>query len=152
LIFKTKLVRPEGVGTWTFAPVPMNILGRAQLKAQMRVKGKIDGVPYKSSLMPAGGGELFVVVPKQLRDKMGKESGDLVEMTLQPDNASPTLNVPTDLARALAKNSKARGWFEKIAPSHRKAYVQWIEQAKKSETRQTRIKRAVRMLSAGETL
>jgi bifunctional DNA-binding transcriptional regulator/antitoxin component of YhaV-PrlF toxin-antitoxin module len=152
MIFKTKLVRPEGVGTWTFAPVPMNIPGRPQMKARMRVKGKIEGVPYKSSLMPAGGGELFVVVPKQLRDKIGKESGDLVEMTVQPDNARPTLNVPTDLARALVKNSKARIWFEKIAPSHRKAYVQWIEQAKKRETKQIRIKKAVRMLSEGETL
>ena len=152
MVFKTRLVRPEGVGTWTFAPVPVDVSGRAQLKARMRVKGEINGVPYRSSLMPAGGGELFVVVPKQLRDKIGKESGDVVTMTLQLDNAPPILNVPTDLARALARNSKAQMWFGKIAPSHRKAYVQWIEQAKKRETRQIRIKRAVRMLSEGETL
>jgi bifunctional DNA-binding transcriptional regulator/antitoxin component of YhaV-PrlF toxin-antitoxin module len=152
MTFKTRLVRPEGVGTWTFAPVPMDIPDRSQLKARMRVKGEIDGVPYRSSLMPAGGGELFVVVPKPLRDKIGKKSGDVVTMTLQLDSAHFILNVPNDLARALAKNPKAKAWFEKIAPSHRKAYVQWIEQAKKKETRQTRIKRAVRMLSEGETL
>ena len=152
MIFKTRLVRPEGVGTWTFAPVPLDIPGRALLKARMRVKGEIDGVPYRSSLMPAGGGELFVVVPKPLREKIGKKSGDVVTMTLQLDNARLTLSVPTDLARALGRNSKARAWFDKIAPSHRKAYVQWIEQAKKKETRQIRIKKSVRMLSRGETL
>jgi len=45
--FTTKLVRSEGVGTWTFAPIPADISGHAELKARMRVMGTIDGVPLK---------------------------------------------------------------------------------------------------------
>ncbi|TMI18138.1 DUF1905 domain-containing protein [Candidatus Bathyarchaeota archaeon] len=65
--FTTKLVRPEGVGTWTFAPIPTDISDHADLKAKTRVRSLIDGVPLSSSLM-AGSGELFIVIAKELRD------------------------------------------------------------------------------------
>ena len=149
--FTTKLVRPEGVGTWTFAPISANVSGPAGLKANMRVKGTIDGIPVKSSMM-AGNGELFIVIAKELRDKIGKQAGDIVKMSLGPDTSNNIVNVPTDLKKALSANEKARVSFEKMAPSHKKAYVQWISQAKTKETRTNRIGKAIQQISIGKTL
>jgi hypothetical protein len=105
--FTTKLVRPEGVGTWAFAPIPAGVSDRADLKAKMRVRGTIDGVPLRSSVM-AGSGELFIVIAKELRDKIGKQAGDVVKMTLGLDASNRTVNIATDLKKALSTNKKAK--------------------------------------------
>ena len=110
----------------------------------MRVKGTIDGAPFRSSLMPAGDGDVFVVVNKELREKIGKGNGEVVEMTVGRDT-SVVDSIPADLKKALSQNAKAETYFRKMAPSHRKAYVQWIEQAKKAETRESRLKKAIHM-------
>jgi uncharacterized protein YdeI (YjbR/CyaY-like superfamily) len=39
--------------------------------------------------------------------------------------------------------------FEKLSYNHRKEYVRWITEAKKEETRQSRIAKAVAMLQKG---
>ncbi len=57
--------------------------------------------------------------------------------------------VPEDFRRALARDRKAKETFEKFAYTHRKEYVQWIESAKKPETRERRIAEAVIRIAAG---
>lgn len=149
--FTMKLVRPEGVGTWTFAPIPAGISDHARLKARMRVRGTIDGVPVKSSLV-AGSGKLFIVIAKELRNKIGKQAGDVVKMTFELDTSSSAVRVPTDLKKALSTNERAKTSFEKMAPSHKKAYAQWITQAKATETRANRIRKAIQQISVGKKL
>ena len=59
--------------------------------------------------------------------------------------------VPADLADALKKNRKARTAFDAFSPSHKREYVQWITEAKREETRQTRIATAIKWISAGKS-
>ncbi len=101
--------------------------------------------------MPAGDGDVFVVVNKELREKIGKGNGEVVEMTVGRDT-SVVDSIPADLKKALSQNAKAETYFRKMAHLHRKAYVQWIEQAKKAETRESRLKKAIHMLLQGKTL
>jgi uncharacterized protein YdeI (YjbR/CyaY-like superfamily) len=49
----------------------------------------------------------------------------------------------------LQKDEVAREIFDKFAYSHRKAYVQWIEDAKRQETRRNRIEKAVERIAEG---
>jgi hypothetical protein len=60
------------------------------------------------------------------------------------------IEVPADLKKALAKNKKALATFENFAFTHRKEYVQWVTGAKKQETRDRRIAKAVEMITAGK--
>jgi hypothetical protein len=147
----TKLVRPAEVGTWTFAPIPPNVSDHAGLKARMRIKGSINGVPLKSSLM-AGSGELFIVIAKKLRDKIGKQAGHVVKLNLTSDTSKIVVDAPADLRKALSANAKAKTLFQKMAPSHQKAYVEWIAEAKTKETRTNRIGKVVQQISVGKTL
>jgi hypothetical protein len=145
---------PRGSGNLDFC---VNIQGAgessaAKLRARMRVKETIDGAPFRSSLMPAGDGDVFVVVNKELREKIGKGSGEVVEMTVGRDTSAVVDRIPADLKKALSQNAKAETYFRKMAHSYRKAYVQWIEQAKKAETRESRLKKAIHMLLQGKTL
>jgi uncharacterized protein YdeI (YjbR/CyaY-like superfamily) len=44
------------------------------------------------------------------------------------------------------KKAKVLAYFDSLAFSHRKEYVQWIESAKKEETRTKRIEQAIEKL------
>jgi len=45
--------------------------------------------------------------------------------------------------------SKAKTFFDKLAYSHQKEYVHWIEEAKRPETRAARIAKTLDMLKKG---
>jgi uncharacterized protein YdeI (YjbR/CyaY-like superfamily) len=56
-----------------------------------------------------------------------------------------TIDVPVDVTKQL-KKAKVLTYFESLAFSHRKEYIQWIESAKKEETRTKRIHQAIEKL------
>lgn len=64
--------------------------------------------------------------------------------------AKPELEVPDDLVAALRRNAKARKAFETFSPSHRREYVEWITDAKRTETRARRLATAVEWLAEGK--
>lgn len=60
--------------------------------------------------------------------------------------------VPEELAKALAKNSKARRFFEQLDRTNRYAFCWRVHTAKKAETRQSRAASFVEMMAKGEKL
>lgn len=65
--------------------------------------------------------------------------------------ARPALPAPADLAAALQKNAPARATWTKLAPSHRRDYVEWITEAKRPETRAKRLATALEWLAEGKS-
>jgi len=63
-----------------------------------------------------------------------------------------TFEMPAEFARVLKKNKKAQEAFNNLAPSHQKQYLEWIEVAKRPETKQKRIAQSIRLLSEGKKL
>jgi uncharacterized protein YdeI (YjbR/CyaY-like superfamily) len=61
------------------------------------------------------------------------------------------LVIPKDLTAALSKNKSAKATFDKFAYSHKKEYVQWIEEAKTEATRNKRLATTVEWLSEGKS-
>jgi hypothetical protein len=68
------------------------------------------------------------------------------------DKSARMVILPDDFRNALSAQGDALATFEKLAYSHRKEYVQWIESAKKTETRERRIKQSVEKLAEGKKL
>jgi uncharacterized protein YdeI (YjbR/CyaY-like superfamily) len=60
--------------------------------------------------------------------------------------------VPRYIERALKAEPAAWRCFETLAPSYRRAYVGWIDAAKREETRERRLREAVARLAKGEEL
>jgi uncharacterized protein YdeI (YjbR/CyaY-like superfamily) len=67
-----------------------------------------------------------------------------------PKLAQPGL--PEYIEEALIANPKAKQYFDQLAPSYRRAYLGWIDSAKRDETKQKRLAEAVEMLAAGKKL
>lgn len=64
----------------------------------------------------------------------------------------PPVELPADLAAALAlkKNAKAKATYEAFPPSQRRDYVEWIESAKREDTRKARVAQAVEWMAEGK--
>jgi uncharacterized protein YdeI (YjbR/CyaY-like superfamily) len=73
------------------------------------------------------------------------QAGDTVEVILELDTEPRTVEVPDDLAAALAKHG-LREKFDGLAPSARKEHVRQVTTAKAAETRTRRIDKIVTTL------
>ena len=58
--------------------------------------------------------------------------------------------VPDYFLKALSKNKIALKTFEEFSYSHKKEYIEWITEAKREETRNTRINTAIEWMSEGK--
>ncbi|TWI03617.1 uncharacterized protein YdeI (YjbR/CyaY-like superfamily) [Luteimonas cucumeris] len=63
-----------------------------------------------------------------------------------------TMQVPDELARALANNRKAKAFFEQLDRANRYAVCWRVQTAKKPETRAARVEKLVAMLARGEKI
>lgn len=64
--------------------------------------------------------------------------------------AKAPFEVPDDLAAALKKNAKAGKTFETFSPSHRREYVEWLDEAKRADTRAKRLATTLEWLAEGK--
>jgi uncharacterized protein YdeI (YjbR/CyaY-like superfamily) len=67
-------------------------------------------------------------------------------------SGSATIEVPDDMAAALANDPKAQAMFEILTSQNRYAILYRINDAKREETRKRRIEQFVAMLARGETI
>jgi hypothetical protein len=144
--FTAILERFEGIGTWTFLTVPFDVGKIFGKKGQVKVTGEIKGVEYRSSLMPHGNGQHFLVVNAPIRNKAQVQVGDTVVVTMSLDTGERSIAVPADFQQALQQNAAALTMFNKLSYSNKKRYVDWVEDAKREETRIKRIAEAIEQL------
>ena len=85
-----------------------------------------------------------LLAPAGIQRPPTERSGD------PPRPASST--VPRYISRAIKANASAWGHFQQLAPSRRRHYALWIDTAKRAETKERRLREAVRLLAAGRTL
>ena len=69
----------------------------------------------------------------------------------RPAKPKLALVVPDDFMAAMRKNKKALAGFEAFSPSHQREYVEWITEAKASETRARRIAQALEWMAEGKS-
>jgi len=150
--FEAVLVKPEGVGTWTFLGIPIEVSAMFGSKGQVKVKGTINGYPFRSTALPMGDGSHYLVVGKDIRDHIAVAQGDSVIVVLELDTEERRITVPDDFLRAMDGQPQARQIFDRLSYSHQKEYVNWILSAKQTETRQRRVDKAIVMLSQGKNM
>lgn len=104
----------------------------------------LGGYSYRSTIGVMGGRSL-VPVSAEHREAAGLTAGDTVEVTLDLDTAPRTVEVPDDLASALAA-ADLQAAFDALSPSARKAHVSSVEGTAVAETRARRVAKVVARL------
>ena len=150
--FKATLQRPDGVGTWHYVDTPIQVEKEFGVKGKLPVCGKVNGVAFTSTLMPRGNGEHYLVLDKSIRTQANIELGGSVELEISKDISKREVSLPADFKESLLTNQRANAYFESLAYSHKKAYVGWVNDAKKDAARQRRIEKAVNLLAEKKKL
>ncbi len=126
--------------------LPADASGALGHKGRVPVTGTLNTFPIDTSVFPTDDGGHFMMVPPELQRLAGVSVGSNVKVVLQVARQPNRVEVPEDLQRALADADAARKAFERLAFSHQREYVEWIEEAKRPETRARRIEKTVERL------
>jgi bifunctional DNA-binding transcriptional regulator/antitoxin component of YhaV-PrlF toxin-antitoxin module len=119
-------------------------------KKRVKVKATIEGEPYRGSLVRMGSTCHILGVRKEIREKIGKNFGDEIEVMVEEDTERREVLIPPDLGKAFESNPEAEQFFQQLSYTHQKEYVQWIEEARRDQTRLDRITQTVQLLKQGK--
>jgi bifunctional DNA-binding transcriptional regulator/antitoxin component of YhaV-PrlF toxin-antitoxin module len=115
-------------------------------KGRVKVNAWIEGYLYKGSLVKMGGECHWLGINQEVRKATGKNPGDIVHVIIEEDTEERTVAVPDDLMNLISKEPPVLTFFNKLSFTHKKEYVRWITEAKREETRKSRLVKAIEMM------
>ncbi len=118
---------------------------------RVKVRATFDGVEYRGSVVKMGGCYMLGIT-QEMRKKIGKDFGDTVSVTIEKDEEERIIEIPEDFGLLLSADQKAKATYDQLSYTAKKEYITWITEAKREETRQDRIKKALEKLSEGKKL
>ena len=93
----------------------------------------------------------YIVVNRKVKAATGVDAGDRVRVAIEVDTAPRRVTVPADLKAAFAADAEAKAAFDKLSFTHKREYVEWVEEAKRPETRARRVAGTVERVHPGKT-
>jgi hypothetical protein len=143
--FRAVLNQQEG-GTATSIDIPFDVPKTFGKRGRVAVCGTINGTPYRSSVFRMGDAPYFMVVNRKLRELAGVSAGETVSVVMERDDEPRTIEVPDDLQAALDASPGAADAWTRLSFTHQREHVEAIEAAKRPETRERRIAKALEMV------
>lgn len=139
--FRTTLLKDDTLDA-TGIVVPPEVVEALGGSKRPAVLVAVGGHTYRSTIASMGG-RYMLPFAREHRERTGLGPGDPIEVALELDTAPRTVEVPADLATALAARPGVRDAFDRLSYSVRKEHVRQVETAKAAETRERRIARIV---------
>jgi Bacteriocin-protection, YdeI or OmpD-Associated/Domain of unknown function (DUF1905) len=134
----------ERRGQGTVVEVPFDVR-EAFGQARPPVRGTIEGVPFRSTIAVYGG-RSYLGFRRELREAAGVEPGETVAIEVERDDEPREVSVPEDLAAALSEDVDAQAAWDRLSYTHRREYVEALDEAKREETRRRRLESTIAAL------
>lgn len=144
--FEAVIQAVSGGGAYVMVPFDVE---REYGSKRVPILAHIDGEAYRGTLVRMRTEHHMLLIRKEIRQKIGKEVGDRVEVTLERDTAPRVVEIPPDVQSALAAAPAAGAFFQRLSYTHQREYVQWVAEARRDQTRVARIEKLVELLKAG---
>jgi uncharacterized protein YdeI (YjbR/CyaY-like superfamily) len=136
---------------WVIVKVPFDPAKAWPERNRLRVKGTINGFPFRTSLFGSAGGGHILLVNKQMQKGARVGVGGLAKIVLEPDLEERPSTVPAELEKLLKLDRALRKWFDQLSPSVRKYIGATVDICKGPEPRMNRAEQmAERMMLAME--
>jgi hypothetical protein len=136
-----------GGKTATGIPIPDEVIEALGSSRRPPVTITINGYSYRTTAVRMGG-RFFVPLNAENRAAAGVAAGEDITVDIESDTTPREVTLPDDLAAAM--DDDARAAYDGLSYTHRKEWVRWVEEAKRPETRATRVEKTVAGLRAGK--
>ena len=134
------------VGVNRCVDVPPEVSEALGGETHIRVVGRVGEEPFRSNLVPRGGGYHRLFVHSDIWRKLSVDVGDVVEVEIERDEVEWKITVPADLAEAMPPGSEALQAFQALTFPNRKRFIDRIEETKTPATRKRRIEQGIKLL------
>jgi hypothetical protein len=146
--FKASILQNGNMNA-AYVEFPFSVEGEFGKKGHVKVKVLLDKkVEYRGSLAKMGYHCHILGLTQAIRKELNKSFDDEVNVELWEDFEERIVEIPQDVQFLFNENLEAFSKYEKLSYTHRKEYMQWIEEAKKEETREKRKIKMIEMLLA----
>jgi hypothetical protein len=137
--------------TTTGFEVPKQVVDGLGGGKRPKVTVTVNGATYRSSVAPMGGSS-WVGVSAENRALTGAVGGRTYEVVLELDTAARVVEVPPELAEALAADPAAKQAWDTLSYSHQRQHTLAIDGARTVETRTRRVGKTLEALRSAEAL
>jgi uncharacterized protein YdeI (YjbR/CyaY-like superfamily) len=144
--FKSTLERMASNLGWVIIRIPFDVPKVWGTRGMLKVKGKINGFAFRTSLFPTGKGYHYLLVNKRMQAGANASSGDTAQFRLEPDSEKRVAAIPPELQRILSEDRSFRRWFDQLNYSIRKWLTDWVTQVKSAEARVRRAEQVAEQL------
>lgn len=141
--FDGKLMRVDGGGT--FVNFPHRVEKIYGVRGRVPVKVTFDGIPYRGSMVKMGGPCYILLILKKIREKLGKDKGDQVHVTVELDAGPRVVELAKDVEAAF-KKAGVMDRYRSLSFTRQREQHRSIEEAKQAETRKRRIGKAIEQI------
>ncbi len=114
-----------------------------------RVVCTIGGHAERLGLLPAAGGGRYLMLRKELCQQLGLAIGQEMTLSLAPDPEPDRVDLPAELAEALAAWPEAEAAYQPLTNAMKRAMARHVADAKAAETRARRAVRLAERLARG---
>lgn len=124
---------------WVFVRIPFDIAKAWPERRGMRVRGEVNGFPFRTALFPypLGNGKMLLV-NKRMQKGANARAGAMVEIRIEPDFEERPAVMPPELAKALKGDRRLRKWFDGLSEYTRRTFGALVDEAKSPESREKR--------------
>lgn len=91
------------------------------------------------------------IIKCRIKEAMKLNEDDIKLPERKKTEKKPGITIPDSLKKELVKYRKASATFNNLSPSHKKEYIEWINEAKTIETRDKRIFTTIKWLTEGKS-
>jgi uncharacterized protein YdeI (YjbR/CyaY-like superfamily) len=136
---------------WTIIRVPLDVAKVWGVRGQLKVKGEINGFPFRTSLFPNGKGGHILMVNKKVQAGAKTVPGTKARFRLEPDLEVREVSESEELLRVLRQSKALQKFYQSLSYSNRREIAKWIGEGKHAETRRRRSQQmAERMMQVME--
>ena len=157
--FKATLERMQGNLGWVIIRIPFDVEKVWGVRGRLRVKGEINGFPFRTTLLPSYYPSIrgllptrrsfhMLLVTKRMQAGGVVRAGSTAQFRLEPDLEVPKAILPVELKRALSQDRSVQRWFDHLNFSIRKWICDQVAQPKGAAARVRRAERIAEQLFA----
>lgn len=133
-IFRATLERLRANLGWVIVRLPFDVK-EVWGSGRIKVHGKVNGVPFRTSLFPQKDGTHFILINNRIQKAACVFLGNTAEFRLELDPEPRVVAVPSEFESLLKQSKKMRKFFDSLPFSYRNPISMWISEPKSTSSR-----------------